>query len=871
MFDLEHAIAEWRRTFRKIPSLEDGVLAELETHLREEIGRRVVSGSSEEAAFAAATAVVGRPEDVGAEYFKESARSFVSAPDWSGPRFSPVLLISHLKIALRKIKMRKGLTLLNVLGLAAGMAACLLILLWVRDELSYDRFHRDVASLYRLVLIDQRAEGTSYLTELPSPAGPALAEGYREVEAVVRTYGGRFQVRFGEKAFNEDAVCFVDPGFFRMFSFPAVAGDPAAGLADPSSIVLTEATAKRYFGTGDPLGKTLTFDGKRDYTVAAVVRVPPNTGFAYDLFPSLRALEHWGVSAETLASNWRGRMYRTYAKVRQGADLAGLELKSAGLMKAHNPLRNERIRFQPLTKMRLFAPDGTPAGMRIVVILSIIAALILVIACANFTSLATARAGTRAVEISLRKTVGARRSQLARQILGETLFLSALAMGLSLILVSLSLPSFNRLTGKALALGLDRPATWFSPLILAFFAGGLAGLYPALLLSSFKPAVVLKGRATSSRRGAGLRKVLLLFQFTVSILLLIATAVILSQIRYIQTRDIGFDRSQLVYAYLTGDNRDRAEALKQELARRPEFLEMTACNNLPAQILYQYSADWVGRDPGAETEFNYTVCDFDYIRTFRMTILEGRDFSPGRPADEDAFLVNEEAARRIGRTSVLGTRLKFMDGHWGEIIGVVKNFNFRGVGTSIRPLVLTPRGRKSFFVARMKPGDPARAVRLFSEAWNRVNPDFVFNYGFVDQVFDRLYANESQLVRIVGAFSLLAVLVSCLGMIGLAAFTVEHKTKEIGIRKVLGAGAAEIVRMISTDFLRWVVLANLIAWPAAAWIMDRWLANYAYRTKLAGWMFALAGVASIVCALATISIHVVRAARANPVESLRLE
>jgi putative ABC transport system permease protein len=859
MFNLERAINEWRRGCRKVRSLEDGALAELEGHLRDEFARRKASGAKDEDAFAAATASIGRPEAVGAEYFKEGAAG------------SHVLLASHVKVALRKLKLREGTALLNVLGLAVGLAACLLILMWVRDELGFDRFHRDGDRLYRLVLVDKRAEGTSYIRELPSPVAPALLAGFPEVEAAARTYGGRFQVRHGDKAFNENAVNFADPAYFRIFSFPAVSGDPVAGLASPSSVVLTEETARKYFGDDEALGRTLNFDGQRDYTVAAVVHVPRNTDLGFDIYLPLRALEHWGVGAASLESNWRGRMYRTYVRLIPGADPRALEDKTAGLMKPHNPNRDEAFRLQPLAQWHLYAPDGTPAGKRLVVVLSLIAALILVIACVNFMSLATARAGSRAMEVSLRKAVGASRLQLIRQIVVESLAMSVLALGLSLVLVSAALPAFGRLTGKALEASLGHPAVLLGALGLSLLAGLLAGAYPALVLSSFEPAAVLKGRAASPRRGAGLRRGLLFFQFGVSVILLVATAVILSQIRFIQTRDIGFDRKDLVYVAMMGSNRDNAEALKRELARHPAFLGASACNNLPTQILYQYSADWEGRAPGDEVEFNYTVCDFDYVRTFGMTIIEGRDFSPDRPADAETFLVNEEAARRIGRPSAVGTRLRFMDGHWGEIIGIVKDFNFRYMGQPIRPLVLTPKGRKGLFVARLRPGDPGPAIRILSEAWNRVNPGFVFEPGSVEQNFDALYRHEGRLAKIVGSFSVLAVLISCFGIIGLAAHTVERKTKEIGIRKVLGAGAAEIVRMIAADFLRWVALANLIAWPVAAWVMGRWLENFAYRTGLAAWMFVLPAAASVLCALATVSVQVVRAALADPVESLRVE
>ena len=871
IFNLEDAIRDWRRSFQKFGSFEDGALAELESHLRDEFDLRKKSGSTDEDAFAGARSVLGKPDVIGIEYFKDGTRSALAVPPSFVGRFSPLLIASHVKVALRKIRRRKGTSLINLLGLSVGMAACLLILLWVRDERSFDRFHRDAERIYRLVLVDRRAEGASYISELPSPVADVLTRDFPEIEAATRTYGARFQVRYGEKASNENAVAFVDPSYFQIFSFPAAAGLPVAGLSDPSSVVLTEETARKYFGSENPLGKILNLDNRKDYRVAGVVRIPRNTDLRFDLFLPLRSLEHWGISADSLNSNWRGRMYRTYLKLRPNGNSRDIEERTAGLLKQHNPGRDERLKLQSLTDMHLYALDGTPAGMRIVVILSIIAALILAIACVNYMNLATAQAGARAKEIGLRKTVGARRFQLVRQIFAESLLMSFLALALSLVLVNLALPFFNLLTGKQLSLAFPGPDVVFRLIAIALLTGVLAGLYPALVLSSFKPAAVLKACVASPRRRARLRKALLLFQFSASVLLLVATTVILSQIRHIRTREIGFDRENLVFALMMGDNRDNAETLKKDLERHPEFLGACACDNLPSQILYQFSADWEGRKSATEVEFNYTICDFDYVKTFRMTIVEGRDFSRDRPADEDAFIINEEAARQMGATSPLGTRLRFMDGHWGEIIGIVKDFNFSNMGRLIRPLVLTPKGRKSYFVARLKPGESGLALRRLREAWDRINPDFAFEYGFVDQNFDSLYRNEDQLGKIIGSFSLLAIVISCLGLVGLASFTAEQKTKEIGIRKILGAGSAEIARKLASEYLKWVVLANVIAWPAAAWIMGRWLEGYAYRTRLALWMFALAGLVSIFVTLATISIQTLKAALANPADSLRTE
>jgi len=871
LFNLDKAVRDWRRGFQGSEAFEDGVLAELESHLREEFARRRESGMSGEQAFAAARSSVGSPDLIGREFFKDRARSLWAGPLGPTARFAPLLIGSHVKVALRKLRRRKGMSLISLLGLAVGMAACLLIAMWVRDERGFDRFHRNADRLYRLVLVDRSAEGTFFNRELPSPVAEALRRDVPEIEAAARTYSARFQVRHGDKVFNEYAIAFVDPSYFDIFSFPDAAGRSVAALSDPSSIVLTEEMAGKYFGAENPLGKTLNLDNRNDYKVAAIVRVPRNTDLRFDAFLPLRALEHWGISAEALASNWRGRMYRTYLRRRPGADPGRGEARTAGLLKSHNPGRDERLRLQPLADMHLYGPDGRPAGMRIVVILSLVSALILVIACVNYVNLATAQAGARAKEIGLRKTVGASRAHLIRQILVESLLLSFLAMALSLALGSLALPSFNGLTGKQLSLNVADPALGARLLAIALLAGFLAGFYPALALSNVKPANVLKARAASPRRGAGLRKGLLLFQFSVSTLLLIATAVILTQLRYIQTREIGFDRENLVYVTMMGRTRDTADILKKELARHPQILAASASDSLPSQIIYQFSADWEGRPVGAEVEFHYAICDFDYVKTFRMTIVAGRDFSPDRPADQGAFLINEEAARRMGVASPVGTRLRFMDGRWGEIIGIVKDFNFSNMGTPIRPLVLTSQGRKSHLIARLAPGNPAPALAAFREVWNRINPGFVFDYGFVDSNFDKMYGSERQLGRIVGSFSVLAIVISCLGLIGLASFTAERKTKEMGIRKILGADSAEIARRLASDLLQWVALANLIAWPAAAWLMGRWLESYAYRTRLSPWMFAGAGLASILVAVITISFQTLKAAWANPVESLRAE
>ena len=714
MFDTEKSIREWKRELGKLESFEDGTIAELESHLRDEIDRQRLAGFDSEEAFRKAAVLIGRPETIGAKYFKSNAGRLSDAPPWTRSRFSPAVLVwSGLKIALRSVRRQKGYSFINIAGLAVGLSACLLIFLWVKDELSYDRFHDRADAIYRLFIEDRLETRSAFVTATPYPLGEALAREQADIEAIGRIYQSQFQVRSGEHAFNERSVCFTDPGLFEVFSFPAIRGNPVRALSDPGSLVLSEETALKYFGPDDPLGRVVNLDGKFDYTVSAVVRTPMNSDLRFSLYLPMKALARHGLDLASLAENWRARNYGTFIKLRPGITADSFTAKISGFLKTRNPDRNEILRLQPLTRIHLFRPDGTAAGMRSVLIFSIIAVFILLIACVNFMNLATARAQKRAKEVGLRKTVGARRSQLIRQFFAESLFMAFLALGLALLIISAVLPAFSRLTGKPLHLAIADPVVAGGLLLATLAAGLLAGLYPALLLSSFKPVTVLRGRFSSSRRGTAFRKGLIVFQFAISIILIIGAGGISSQLRYLQSRDIGFERDDLVYAYMMGDNRNNVDLLKAELAKSPLFLGATACNNLPTQILYQSSVDWEGRIPGPETNFPYTIGDADYIKTFGMTIVQGRAFSRDNPADEDRFIINEEAARQMGLVSPLGKRLKFMNFRWGEIIGVVRDFNFESMRSPVRPLVLTPKGTKRYFTAKFKPGNAAAAIRDF--------------------------------------------------------------------------------------------------------------------------------------------------------------
>ena len=872
MFDLEKAVQDWKREFRKQETVEDGFIAELESHLRDEIDGLKEKGLSDESAFKEAAARIGRPEAIGGESFKTKARFWASPQlKTSGSSSAGALAWNGIKTAYRLFRRQKGYAFINIAGLAVGLAACLLILLWVRDELSFDRFHTRAKSIHRIYIEDHLETGTDIVTATPFPLAEALRKEFPEIEAAGRTYRSQFQVRSGDKLFNEGNVCFTDPGLFKVLTFPSVYGDSVQALSDPGAVVLSEPTAWKYFGRENPLGRIVTLDAKTDFTVAAVVRVPANTDVRFDVFLPMDSLPRFGQDLASWAGDWRARNYGTFIRLAEGTSAEAFAAKIADFLKAKNPGRNEFLRLQPLTRIHLFLPDGTMSGMRDVRTLSTIAAFILLLACVNFTNLATARALRRAREVGLRKTIGASRVQLVRQFFTESVFLAVGSLGLALLIVEMALPAFSSLAGKTLKLNFADPVVALGLVVTALAAGILSGIYPAVFLSGFPPATVLKGRAFGLGKRSTLRKGLMIFQFATSLVLIVSAGVIFSQLRFLRSRDIGFDRNRLVYAYMMGANRENAEVLKAELAKDPAFQGATTCNNLPTQILYQASVDWDGRTLGDEVDFAYTIGDFDYLKTFGMTIVQGRDFSRDIAGDEDRFIVNEEAVRRMGLRSPLGTRLQFMRFRRGEIIGVVRDFNFQSMRAPVRPLIITPKGSKRFFVAKMGPGDPAAAVRIFRDAWNRINPGFVFEGRFVDEAFDRIYQSETRLGKIVATFSLLAVFVSCLGLFGLVSHMAEQKTREIGIRKVLGASVAGVAGRLNWEFAVLVLLANLLAWPIAYLVMQRWMRDFAYRAPINLWLFPAAGFLAFLIAALTVSGQTIRAATANPAKSLKHE
>ena len=879
-FDLEQAIASWIRSLRRSEALEDGAIAELAAHLRDEVEDLIEQGRSPNEAFHEVTASLENLNAISAEYHKTKARGLLTPPPplLHSPSFfrslSPALFFNTIKVSLRKMRRQKWYSLITVTGLAAGMACSILILLWVRNELSYDRFHAHTENIYRVIMDDHLNDGISVHPWLPFPLGPALKDEFPEIAAVSRWRPDDMVVRYKDEAHTETGFLTVDPAFFEIFSFPFLQGTPALALADPKSIVIRDTMAAKYFGKEDPLGKVLNLSGRADLVVSGVVHIPANSDFQFDFFFSFQSYPLFNVDLAPLEANWNGKNYHVYLLLHEGSRSELLEKKIAGFLNERRPERNQVLHLQPLTRIHLFNPDGSDYAMRYVRIFSLIAAFVLLIACVNFMNLATARFDGRAREVGLRKTLGGSRGQLIRQFFSESLLHSALALAASLILVGLALPFFNQLSGRRLILDLVHIDLVLGLLAIVILAGFVSGLYPALFLSSFPPLWIIRAAAHPRGRSVRLRKILVVFQFALSTLLIIGTLVVNSQVSFLMNRDLGMTEENVVYHLMQKKTRDSVEVVREELIQHPDIMSVSSASHLPFNVQSWIGyIDWEGRPPERQVYPAFITVDADFVATCGLTILSGRDFSKSRPADAESFIINETAARQMGVEDPIGVQLSFW-GHKGPVIGVVKDFTNRHMANDVAPLILTAGNwgaNRSYLLLKLRPGNPSRALKHFQETWGKIAPGFPCEYEFLDEAFGRMYMNERRLSWILFPFALLAIFISCLGLVGLSFYMAEERTKEIGIRRVLGASSWKIISLFSMNFAKLVVVANVLAWPVAYAVMNGWLRDYAYRTSIHAWLFLMAGGLSLVIAFLSVGFQTFRAATANPVDSLRYE
>ena len=801
------------------------------------------------------------------------------------------MLKNYLTVALRNLRRHKGYTVINVTGLAVGMACSFLILLYVQDEISYDQFHEHGDAIYRVVrerLVSEHEWSRHAAT--PWQLAPLLKADFPQIEETVRLAKQERLVRYGTAQHTEPRFFLGDSTFFDVFSFPLVQGDPETALRDPFSVVLTETTARKYFGEENPIGQVITVDNRFDFTVTGVARdVPPRSHFHFDFLASLHSTATMYAGNREMFESWGAIWVYTYLRLEEGTSPQALQAQFGGFFRRHvgDVYRPGafRLPLQALTDIHLHSHyDGeleANGNATTLYIFALIAGVILLIACINFMNLATARSAWRAKEIGIRKVVGAHRLRLVGQFLSESVVMSLLALTVALALIQLLLPLFNDFTGKLLSVGYST-----NPLILTGFAGvallvGLvAGIYPAFYLSAFRPATVLKGNAfVGGQRGAAwLRRGLVVFQFAITILLLIATGVVYQQLQYVQDKQLGFDKEHLIIVSLNHAEARRDYALfKETFAQHPGVVRVATASDTPPDGLNTWSMNWDGKPDDFQASIRVMAIDYDFTETFGLALAEGRSFSQDFLTDgEEAFLINETAARQFGFDHPIGTRLDFSVGEYfskaGSVIGVVEDFHLASLHEEIPPVMLNihPRWYNQLLV-RIQPGAVRETLVSLETDWSRLAADWPFEYSFLDERLDQLYRAEEQLEQLFSYFAGLAILIACLGLFGLSAFAAEQRTKEIGIRKALGAPVSGVMLLLSKDFLKLVVAALILAVPIAYFVMQRWLEGFAYRIVLSWEVFVLAGVLALLIAQTTVSYQAIRAALTDPVKALRYE
>ena len=785
------------------------------------------------------------------------------------------MIKNYIKIAIRNLTRHKGYSLINIAGLAIGMACCILILLWVQDELSFDRFHKNSDNIYRVIQDINFVDHSTTWAITQGPLGPSLKEDFPEIVNFTRVTGRGFRLTYGDHSYDE-VVCMADGSIFEMFTFPLIKGDPQTALSDPHSIVLTQEMAKKYFGDENAIGKILRADNRYDFLVTGIIKeFPMNSHFRYDfLIPFI-----FGRELKYTVDNWRNSQFSTYVQIQEGLSYQDVVQKISGYLYEKPTIEKDaRLNLQPLKRIHLYSNyefDGAHGDITYVAIFSLIAFFILIIACINFMNLTTARSANRAREVGVRKVAGANRRDLVRQFFGESILLAFIALLFAVGLVALLLPVFNNLAAKELSFGSSTNLHALLALMgIVILTGIISGSYPALFLSAFQPAHVLKGTLHSGSKGAAFRKTLVVLQFSLTILLIVCTTIVYNQMNFMRNKKLGYDKEYLVYAVLRGDMRKQFDAVKEELLTSPNILEVTSSGTIPTYG-YNFSNSlwrWEGQDPDEEILMRASFIDYNYFKTLGMEIIEGRPYSKEYPTDpKETLIVNEEAVKVMGMESPIGKKLG-IGNNQAKIIGVVKNYHFRSLKQEIEPLILilNPRNCWALF-ARIRSENIPQAIGHMEKIWGQFAPGFPFNYRFMDEAIDNLYRSEQQIGKIFRYFAILAIFISCLGLFGLASFMAEQRIKEIGIRKVLGATVSNIFLLLSKEFVKWVLIANIIAWPVAYFAMNKWLQGYAYRINIAVFSFILAAVLVLAIALFTVSYQTVRAATANPADALRYE
>lgn len=806
------------------------------------------------------------------------------------------MLLLHLKIAARNLLKHKGYSLINIAGLSLGMICVIFILFYVRDELSYDRFHKHADNIYRITGHGRLNDSDFNFATSGAPVAGVLLADYPEVEAVVRFRDqGSFLMNWEDKHFKEERVIFADSNLFEVFSFDWIQGDPKKALTEPNSLVMSSELAHKYFGEVNPIGQLLKLDNQEDVKVTGVFApIPHNSHFHYDFFISMASLE------DSRTGEWTSFNYLTYLLLNEQADPEALKAKFPAMVEKYMGPEIQQymgvslaefeeqgnhlgLSLQALTDIHLHSDledehEGN-SDIKYIFLFSIIGIFILLIACINFMNLTTARSASRALEVGIKKVVGATRIQLVVQFLAESLLLSTFAVLLAAVLIPALLPMFNELAGKSLEFSLFRES--FVLLLLTGIAigvGVLAGSYPAFYLSAFKPISVLKGKQASGIKSGWLRSSLVVFQFATTVFLIVGTIVVFSQMQYVQHKKLGFNKEQVLVlhdAYAMGD---KVAAFKTEMLQDPRIASATVSGFLPVPSNNNSSSYWSGKAPNSSNSHiisNWRV-DYDYVQTMGMEIIEGRDFSREFRTDSMAVLVNEALVAKFGWEEAIGAELSNFgnsenDVYTYHVIGVLNNFHYTSLRHHIAPLMMCLAPSRSMISFRLQTEEVDAVISSMESQWNLYSGGQPFAYSFLDDRFNNIYLTEQRFGKIFAVFAGLSIFIACLGLLGLAAYTAEQRTKEIGIRKILGANVWHIITLLSREYALLLAIAFVLGGAISFWVMHQWLIDFEYRTSLGIGTFVWAAIATFAIATLSVSYQSIKAALADPVDSLRHE
>jgi len=779
------------------------------------------------------------------------------------------MISSIFKVAIRQAWRYKEYTFINIIGLAISFACCMLIFLWLLDQWSYDKYHPDFQSIQAI----QAQEGG---LSTPNALASFLEEQVPEVEKAGRVTGD-LEVLISSNFLNSfEEILPADPEIIDIFSFPFISGNPKTALDDPNSIIITEEMAKKFFPHQNALGQTLTIDQKSDFKITGVIEnIPHNSVLRFDMMVSMDYIRKPFIDEGFDFDSWKFWGSRTYVKTRPGVTASDLTKKISGMVKDRH--HDEEVTLIAINigdvYTRLMAPR------REMNIFLAVAVAILLTACINFINLSTAGYKTRIKEIGIRKTVGAGRASLIAQFMGESMLLIIFGFIAAVIMTECALPFFNSLFHTDLSIGLFKSLKVMTAAAGIIILTGLtAGFYPSLFLSRFRPVQIIKDDTGSIRNKLTLRRILVVFQFALSAVIIIGSIIVYNQVRYMKTRDVGYNKEQVINIQLRGESGDRYRVLKEELVRNPDILAVTGATGILPYWSLSTTVHWTGMDQDQEEDIYLNFVDYDFAKTFGIEMLEGRDFDKSHVADNPGgCVINESLARKMSQDQILGSGINVWDKD-RAVIGVMRDFNFEPLNYPVGPLalILIPEeksllSKANYMSIRIRPDNMQASLGHIEDVWNQVVPGHPFEFSFLDESFDAEYASLEILRNLTGSFGMLAIIIACLGLFGIASFSAGQRTKEMGIRKVLGASVTGIVSLISREYIILVLIANLIAWPAAWFMMNRWLSEFAYRVDIGiGTLFTI-GIFTALVALLTVGFKALRVARANPVDAIKYE